>query len=326
MTRPVHFPCRPRQSGLTLIELMVAMLLGLVVVGAVVSVLLTSRQSYTTTNGLSQLQDNARIAFELMARDIRQAGSSPCGNTAVNDMLAGNGWYRWVNGAGLFGVDDASALSPLPASPAPSGGFPALVTRGAGTVSRELIQVQQNSASQVQQDCASKVPMAEAPTDVGIGTNDLVFACDGTQAYIFQAAAFDAGLPLAANATPGNSAAQLGCSQFSSSAYVAPYDADAWYIGAAGQGAPAGTLSLYRAHYAGNQLVSDEIIRGVTALQVSYLTGGPTLATATDVGGNWGSVSAVHLALTLQTVTNPQNTTPNQERLIRTFDTTIRVR
>jgi type IV pilus assembly protein PilW len=319
MTRPAHFPRRPRQTGLTLIELMVAMLLGLVVVGAVVSVLLTSRQSYTTTGGLSQLQDNARIAFELMARDIRQARSSPCGNTTVNDMLAGNGWYRWVNGAGLFGVDDATNLSPLPASPAPSSGFPALVTRGAGTVSASLIQPTPAN---------NKVPMQTAPSDVGISANDLVFACDGTQACIFQAAAFNAGLPLASSGTPGNSAAQLSCTSFSSSAYVAPYQAYAWYVGPAGQGAPQGTQSLYRAHYTGNQLVSDEIVRGVTNLQISYLTTGPNLVNAGDVtnGNAWNTVNAVRLALTLQTVTNPQNTTPNQERLVRTFDTTIRLR
>ncbi|WP_298290639.1 prepilin-type N-terminal cleavage/methylation domain-containing protein [Thiomonas sp.] len=319
MTRPAHFPRRPRQTGLTLIELMVAMLLGLVVVGAVVSVLLTSRQSYTTTSGLSQLQDNARIAFELMARDIRQAGSSPCGNTTVNDMLAGNGWYRWVNGAGLFGVDDATNLSPLPASPAPSSGFPALVTRGAGTVSASLIQTNTG--------CSAKVPMQTAPSDVGITANDLVFACDGTQAYVFQAAAFNAGLPLASNGTPGNSAAQLSCQSFGSSAYVAPYQAYAWYVGPAGQGAPQGTQSLYRAHYTGNQLVSDEIVRGVTNLQISYLTTGPNLVNAGSLAANaWNTVNAVRLALTLQTVTNPQNTTPNQERLVRTLDTTIRLR
>lgn len=321
MTHSIPPTDRLRQSGLTLVELMVAMLLGLVVIGAVVSVLLTSRQSYTTTSGLSQLQDNARIAFELMARDIRQAGNTPCGNSLVNDILAGNGWYRWVNGAGLFGVDNAADLAPLPAAPAPTGGFAALVTRGTGTVSANLVSG--NAA------CSSIVPMATAPADVGIGVNDLVLACDGTQAYIFQTGAFNNGLPVATNGNPGNSAAQLpSCSSFSATAYVAPYSAHAWYVGNAGAGAPPGTLSLYRAHYAGNALVSEEIVRGVTGMQIGYLTTGPNFVNAGGIAANgWNSVSAVHLALTLQTVTNPRN--PNaaaQERLIRTFDTIIRVR
>lgn len=320
MNRAIPQTHRLRQAGLTLVELMVAMLLGLVVIGAVVSVLLTSRQSYTTTSGLSQLQDNARIAFELLARDIRQAGSTPCGNSAVSDILAGNGWYRWVNGAGLFGVDDARNLLPLPNAPAPIASS-ALVTRGVGSVSSHLVTP--NAA------CGAVVPMASAPADVGIGDNDLVLACDGTQAYIFQAGAFRAGLPLANGGSPGNGAAQLpSCSSFSSSAYVAPYHAHAWYVGPAGAGAPAGTLSLYRAHYSGNALVSDEIVRGVTNWQVRYLTAGPDLVDAGGVGANaWNTVTAVHLTLTLQTVTNPQNVNAAaQERLVRTFDTLIRVR
>ncbi|MGA8008100.1 MAG: prepilin-type N-terminal cleavage/methylation domain-containing protein [Thiomonas sp.] len=313
----LSFPTRRlRQGGLTLVELMVAMLLGLVVIGAVVSVLLSSRQSYATNNGLGQLQDNARIAFELMARDIRQAGSSPCGNSTINDVLNGNGWYRWVNGAGLFGVDDASTLTPLPVSPAPTANMPSIVTRGVGQVSADAITA---GAA-----CTAGAPMANAPTDVGIGTNDLVMTCDGTQAYIYQTAAFNAGLPVATGGTPGNSS-QLGCASFGSSGYVAPYQAHAWYLGAAGAGAPAGTQSLYRAHYAGNALVSDEIIRGVTNLRIAYLTTGTDFVNAAAVGTAWNTVSTVRLTLTMQTLTNPNNTT-SPEPLVRTFDTTIRVR
>ena len=317
-------PRRIRQVGLTLVELMVAMLLGLVVVGAVVSVLLSSRQSYTTNNALSQVQDNARIAFELMARDIRQAGSSPCGNSNVSDVLAGNGWYHWDNGAGLFGVDDATTLAPLPGGPAPTAShpsLPAIVTRGVGQVSANLIKAGAT--------IADGVPMDNAPADVGIGANDLVLACDGTLAYIYQAADFKTGLlPLAGASSPppGNARQQLGTSTFSSSAYVAPYQAFAWYLGDAGAGAPAGTLSLYRAHYAGNALVSDEIIRGVTKMQIAYLTDGANnFVSAATVGTAWNTVTNVRLSLTLQTLTNPNNAS-NPEPLVRTFDTTIRVR
>jgi Tfp pilus assembly protein PilW len=72
--------------------------LGVVLIGGVISVLLANKQSYKTNSALSQLQDNARTAFEMMARDIRQAGSTPCGNTTVTNNLASlNGtntdWY-----------------------------------------------------------------------------------------------------------------------------------------------------------------------------------------------------------------------------------------
>ena len=74
-----------RCRGVTLIELMISMMLGLIVIGGVVSVVLAGKQSYRTNEALSQVQESARTAFELMARDIRQAGANGCGN---NDRVA----------------------------------------------------------------------------------------------------------------------------------------------------------------------------------------------------------------------------------------------
>lgn len=308
------------QRGLTLVELMVALLLGLIVVGGVVSVLLTSRQSSNTGQALSQLQDNARIAFELLSRDIRQAGSTPCGNDTVTSALngaAGTDWYQWVNGAGIQGVDDATTLIPLPASPAPAA-QPAIVTRGVAQISSPLITPGSS--------CAAGIPLPSAPA--GIDANDLVMACDGNQAYIYQAAAFAAGLlpPTATGAgTPGNSTT-LACTSFANTAYLAPYQANAWYIGAAGAGAPPKTLSLYRAHYVAGSLVSDEIVRGVRAMQIAYVANGASNSTnAATIAGAWGTVEAVQITLTLRSLTNPNNTT-QPEPLVRTFDSTINVR
>lgn len=72
---------RHPQRGLTLIELMIAMVLGLIVVGGAISVIIANRQSYRTNEGLSQVQESTRTAFEVLARDIRQAGSTACGTT-----------------------------------------------------------------------------------------------------------------------------------------------------------------------------------------------------------------------------------------------------
>ena len=58
-----------RQLGLSLVELMVALVLGLLVVGAAIGVFLSNRQTYTATESLGRVQENARVAFELMARD-----------------------------------------------------------------------------------------------------------------------------------------------------------------------------------------------------------------------------------------------------------------
>jgi len=48
-----------RQQGLALIELMIALVLGLVIIGAVTGIMLSNIQGFRTTRGLSQIQDGA---------------------------------------------------------------------------------------------------------------------------------------------------------------------------------------------------------------------------------------------------------------------------
>ncbi|HET7222033.1 MAG TPA: prepilin-type N-terminal cleavage/methylation domain-containing protein, partial [Rhodanobacteraceae bacterium] len=67
-----------RNRGFTLIELMIAMLLGLIVIAGVTSVFLAGQKSYRTNGALAEVEDGSRIAFELLARDIRQAGETGC--------------------------------------------------------------------------------------------------------------------------------------------------------------------------------------------------------------------------------------------------------
>jgi len=74
----VRLPVRER--GLTLVELMVAMALGLVILIGVVYVFAGSRASYRHQESYSAVQESGRIALELMGRDLRMAGHTGCGN------------------------------------------------------------------------------------------------------------------------------------------------------------------------------------------------------------------------------------------------------
>lgn len=67
-----------RQKGLTLIELMIALVLGLLLVAGVIQIFVANKQTYRVTDAHSRLQDNARFALEILSRDIRSAGYSGC--------------------------------------------------------------------------------------------------------------------------------------------------------------------------------------------------------------------------------------------------------
>ncbi|MGC8697384.1 MAG: PilW family protein [Halothiobacillus sp.] len=311
------------QIGFTLIELMIALVLGLVLIGGVISVLLSNQKTYRTNTALSQLQDNARTAFELLARDIRQAGSTPCGNASVTNLLNGAAGATYIWGANpIQGFDSGASVTPtLTGALAQS----AIVTQGVGVVSTPML----TSGG----GCTTGAPLASAPS--GIVAGDLVLMCDAGQAYIYQAGAFNGTvLPMAGTGTtPGNTSTTTGCTTVGQTAYVAQYQPDYWYIAPAGAGAPTGTNSLYRARYSGatnaaGAFAADEIIRGVTNLQLTYHMPPATgFVNAAGVGTNWAAVDAVQVSLTLRTLTNPNNVNANQqEPLVRTFTTTVGIR
>src|SRR5207245_5649860 len=62
-----------RQSGFSLVELMIAMTLGLILSVIIGNVFLGAKESYRTTEDLSRLQENARFAVTHLGRIIRMA-------------------------------------------------------------------------------------------------------------------------------------------------------------------------------------------------------------------------------------------------------------
>ena len=71
---PLRRPFAPAQAGLTLIELLVAMALGLLIALAAAAALLVSRQGFFAVDAGSQLRDNARYAQHIVQRVGVQAG------------------------------------------------------------------------------------------------------------------------------------------------------------------------------------------------------------------------------------------------------------
>ena len=71
------------QQGFTLVELIVAMALTGIVVGAIYSTYKSQQDSYTTQTHVVEMQQNLRAALHMIGRDIRMAGFNPAG---INDL------------------------------------------------------------------------------------------------------------------------------------------------------------------------------------------------------------------------------------------------
>lgn len=77
MSRPVAQQCPAgpaRQRGLTLVELMIAALLAIFLLGGVLLLHLSGRATFIDAERISRIQENVRFASDYMIRDIRNAG------------------------------------------------------------------------------------------------------------------------------------------------------------------------------------------------------------------------------------------------------------
>lgn len=69
---------RLRQTGLSLVELLIAIALGLVLMAGVVQVFLSSKTVFSTQQAMSRIQESGRLAIDFLARDIRMAAFYGC--------------------------------------------------------------------------------------------------------------------------------------------------------------------------------------------------------------------------------------------------------
>jgi type IV pilus assembly protein PilW len=66
------------QRGLTLVELMIAITIGLILLVGVFQIYLGSRQTYRVQDNMARLQENGRFAMNFLARDLRTSDHWGC--------------------------------------------------------------------------------------------------------------------------------------------------------------------------------------------------------------------------------------------------------
>ena len=112
---------RKRQSGVSLVEVMIAMVLGLFLMGSVVQFFVQSRQSNRVHEATARMQETGRMALEIMSRDIRMADFWGCAgdmSKIVNNLNSANPGYVDYQSGGIGGTEGGT------------GGSDTLVLRG----------------------------------------------------------------------------------------------------------------------------------------------------------------------------------------------------
>lgn len=296
----VRLPRYAGPRGFSLVELMVAMLIGAIVVAGVGSIFLATQHAARTTRALADVQESSRMAFELLARDIRHAGATGCGNRRIANVLVegpahgGTAWWAdWRRAIRGFDGDDPDA---------PAG--KAAGDRAAGKPSLQLLGASGSSFSIASHDDAQAVfTLRETSTDLAAG--DVFIACDYDHAAIFRSSSVS-GRTVGHAQGAGNCSAGLGyptsCQfphryTFGANAMLTPLYVADWYVGFN----PEKGLSLYRLGLEGNALKRQEIVRGVTELQLLYHQDDldKPFIRATEVT-DWEKVTAVRAIFTVQ--------------------------
>jgi type IV pilus assembly protein PilW len=343
---------RSAQRGFSLIELMIAMVLGLIVSGAAVALFFSNSRTYASTESLGRIQENARTAFELMARDVRESAGNACGTTLnktanVLDDQATT-WFANFNG-GVLGYGGTDPMLGL------AFGTSARGTRVSGTDALDLSSVFSDGVTVEEHNTGTSASIKLNTADHGMNDGDIVMVCDADHAAIFQIVNASPGTNVNITHGTGNSVApgnctkglglpvvcdpvgnsyQFGCAFGNNvgsvpcsdpanrwTALVAKLRASRWYVGNDG-GTPNRT-SLFQMVRIGNVETAIEVADGVTDMQLSYLMRDAIDYVAAAGVTDWTSVVAVRVELEME---GQDIVGTDGQALARDFDHTITIR
>lgn len=107
----MHNPLRESRSGFTLVELMVAMVIALVSLGAIYSVFASTQKTSTSNEVTARILQNLRISVGLMESDIRMAGLDRFGAAAAGIEVATATDLRFTADRNLDGTINTADLS-----------------------------------------------------------------------------------------------------------------------------------------------------------------------------------------------------------------------
>lgn len=312
-------------AGFSLVELMIAITLGLVLMAGVLQMFLGSRVTYSTQQATAHIQETGRLALEFMSRDIRMAGYIGCASRSipqVDSTLKGNAFFHSMlatNPAGALGVSAirgysaSSAPAAAGLNPSPSANTDILViTRAAG----EDVAVSKNK-----EDAAffARLDRVEARACTGnkdrlsgLCDGDIVVVTDCQKARVFQATSVanvsgEVKITHAATGSPGNNPATWGGASDAANGYgdgtqILKLDRTVYYIAPGRSGRP----SLWQNTNGTSMEILEDVARMVLLYGLDTNADGIPdsyqSAAAIEAGGTsrWFNVLSVRVQLLVQ--------------------------
>ena len=176
-----------RARGVSLIELMVSLVIGLLLMAGAVTVYLQSRSTYTTSDAVARLQETGRYALSIIEPDVRLAGfwgmtnrAEGMQNTVADTAIANNCGAGWIGDAahaidGVNGDGTTGAYTLSCAATNRATGADVLMTRRAASkvsaVNASQVQIQSN---RVQATIFKNASLPAGFTATGSQTRDVV--------------------------------------------------------------------------------------------------------------------------------------------------------
>lgn len=366
-------PCRPnsepsgfraRRAGMTrtagfgLVELMVALTIGLFITGGMLALFIGSKQTYKGTDALGRIQENARFAFHVLSRDIRMAGYRGCAGGGATfastlNLPAGElNSFAWnFSRAPLEGFESTGAgtwstvTSGTPAVEVAVDDIDADVVSGTDALMLRSadspgIRVTGQPAATCDPSNAANTSAALMVTDNTVLANDqVVMVTNCANATVFQITNFNTATNVVVHNTggtsvPGNSTQNLGTCYIGGE--IVTLSSKAYYV----RLNPAGVPTLYRRVGTGT---AEEVVQGVENMQIEYGLDATDDSQAdsyvtADAVTDWNDVVSVRISLLMRSVepntaSAPQpyrfdgaTVTPTDRFLRQVVTTTVAVR
>lgn len=274
---------RSVQAGLTLIELMIALGLGLLIVAALGYLFVGNRQAFRVQDNLARMQENGRYAMEVLGQDLRMVGYIGCAKLGAHP------------GEVTVAATASGATAPKPANilVGTEGGL------GADGISLMRVDGRGTVLTAAMTDAAAAVPIPASPWEYAAGTTFIIADC--LNADIFRASAKvekgDTNIEhKEKNSNTYNTKNNLS-KDYGADAMVFPFQSIGYII----KTNPAGNPGLYRAVDGTEQ----ELVENVKDMQIVYGvdTDGDGAVNAYDRADQvtkWEDVLAVRVSLLLR--------------------------